>query len=159
MARQTIAEQLEKARQILDGAAEGGPEIATRLTAVGYDTAAMSAGRTLYENAGGARTTAFAERGDQVGATATVNALREKVEGQYKTLEQIATTIFKDNPDVTKTLGLNDGQMAPPRQPPAPTERVNPPSPPRRASAKRKPPSSTARHPLHQRPERRGHCR
>jgi hypothetical protein len=116
MARQTIAEQLEKARQILDGAAEGGPDLAARLTQVGYTTAALSAGRTLYENAGGARTTAFAERGDQQGATATVNALRQKVESQYKTLAQIATTVFKDNPDAIKTLGLNDGQLAQPRQ-------------------------------------------
>jgi hypothetical protein len=117
MARQTIADQLEKARQILDGAAEGGPDMAARLGQVGYTAAALSAGRTLYENAGGARTTVFAERGDQKGATATVNALRQKVEGQYKTLAQIATTIFKDNPDATKTLGLGEGQLAQPRKP------------------------------------------
>jgi len=120
-AKNSIADQLEKPRQILDGAKEGGPELTARLEQVGYGAAAMSAGRTLYVNAGGARTTAFSERGDQVGATATVNALRQKVEGQYNTLEQISTTLFKDNPDATKTLGLNDGQMAPLRQPPTPT--------------------------------------
>jgi hypothetical protein len=119
-AKNSIADQLEKGRQILDGAAEGGPDLAARLAQVGYTAAALSAGRTLYESAGGARTTAFSERGDQVGATATVNALRQKVEGQYKTLAQIATTIFKDNPDASKALGLNDGQLAQPRQPATP---------------------------------------
>jgi hypothetical protein len=130
MARQTIADQLEKARQVLDGAAEGGPDMAARLGQVGYNAAALSAGRTLYENAGGARTTVFAERGDQKGATATVNALRQKVEGQYKTLAQIATTVFKNNPDATKTLGLGDGQLAQPRQPAAPAPDGLPAKPP-----------------------------
>ena len=117
-AKNSIADQLEKARLIFDGARDGGADLTARLTAVGYTTAALAAGRTLYENAGGARTTAFAERGDQKGATATVNALRQKVEGQYKTLAQIAATIFKDTPDATKTLGLGDGQLAQPRPKP-----------------------------------------
>jgi len=119
-AKNSIADQLERARLILDGAAEGGPEMTARLTAVGYDAAALSAWRTLYEASGGARTTAFAERGDQKGSTATVNALRQKVEGQYKTLAQIATTVFKDDPDATKTLGLGEGQKAQPRKPATP---------------------------------------
>ena len=125
-AKNSIADQLEKPRQILDGAKEGGPELTARLEQVGYGAAAMSAGRTLYENAGGARTTAFAERGDQLGATATVNALRQKVEGQFNTLDQISTTLFKDNPDATKTLGLNDGQTARPHQSAAPTPEGEP---------------------------------
>jgi len=125
-AKNSIPDQLEMGRQILDGAKEGGPEMTARLEQVGYGAAAMSAGRTLYENAGGARTTAFAERGDQVGATATVNALRQKVEGQFNTLDQISTTLFKDNPDATKTLGLNDGQTARPHQSAAPTPEGEP---------------------------------
>ena len=129
-AKNSIAEQLEKARQILDGARNGEPDLTARLTQVGYDAAALSAGRTLYLKAGGARTTAFSERGDQVGATATLNALRQKVEGQYKTLEQIATTIFKDNPDATKTLGLNDGQRAQPHTPATPNPEGGPVKPP-----------------------------
>jgi hypothetical protein len=129
-AKNSIADQLERARLILDGAAEGGPDMTSRLTTVGYTAAALSAGRTLYENAGGARTTAYAERGHQMGATATVNALRQKVEGQCKTLEQIATTLFKDNPDATKTLGLGDGQKAQPRKPTTPDPDGGPTEPP-----------------------------
>lgn len=115
-AKNSIADQLEEARRVLDGARDGGPELAARLAQVGYDAAALSAGRTLYEASGGAVTAAFSERGDQFGATTTVIALRKKVEGQYKTLEQIATTVFKDNPDATKSLGLGDGQKARPRK-------------------------------------------
>jgi hypothetical protein len=115
-AKNSIADQLEEARRVLDGARDGGPELAARLAQVGYDTAALSAGRTLYEASGGAVTAAFSERGDQFGATTTVTALRKKVEGQYKTLEQIATTVFKDKPDATKSLGLGDGQKARPRK-------------------------------------------
>ncbi len=130
MARQTIAVQLEKARVILDGVKEGGADMTTRLTAVGYTAQALTAGRTLYENAGGARVNVFAERGDQKGATANVIALRQQVESQYSTLAQIAGTVFKDDPDAYKTLGLGDGQMARPRNPAPPPPDGGPVAPP-----------------------------
>ena len=132
MARQTIAQQLETARVILEGAAKDTGELKARLAAVGYDAAALQAGEDLYEAAGGAHVTKFAEVGDQKGATATVNALRAKTESQYSALNQIAKTVFADNPDAAKTLGLNDGALAQPRPPsPAADGAVSEPPAPR----------------------------
>lgn len=132
MARQTIADQLERARIILQGARNGDTELQTRLAAVGYTTEALTAGYRLYEAAGGARIDAFAERGDQKGATATLNDLREKAEGQYKTLAQIANTVFAADPDARRTLGLDVITPAVPRVPPVEGE---PPAPPRNSKA------------------------
>ena len=115
-AKNSIADQLENARRIVSGARDADQELANRLAQVGYDAAALSAGRALYEAADEALTATRSERGDQSGATATVTALRKKVEGQYKALEQIATTVFKGNPDATKSLGLGEGQKARPRK-------------------------------------------
>ena len=118
----SIADQLENARRILSGARDGGPELADRLAQVGYDATTVRAGRALYEAADEALTATRSERGDQFGATTTVTALREKVEGQCKTLEQIAATVFKNNPDATKSLGLGEGQKARPRKVAAATD-------------------------------------
>ena len=117
-AKNSIAAQLDKARLILEGAQAGGEEMTDRLAQVGYDADALAAGYALYEEAGGARIRAYAERGDQKGATANVNALREKVEGQFKTLEQISKTVFANDPDAYQTLGLGQGVLAQPRTSP-----------------------------------------
>lgn len=73
----SIATKLDKARLVLEGS-RSDAELTARLTQVGYNAAALDAGHALYVAAGGARITAFAEFGDQVGATANLNALREK---------------------------------------------------------------------------------
>lgn len=130
-ARNSIADQLEKARIILQGARNGDTELQARLTAVGYTTQALDAGYALYEAAGGARIDAFAERGNQKGATANLNELRQKAEGQYKTLAQIARTVFANDPDAMRTLGLDVITPAVPRTPPVEGE----PAPPVRNSA------------------------
>ena len=132
MTRQTIADQLEKARIILQGARNGDTELQARLTAVGYTADALLAGYRLYEEAGGARINAYAERGDQKGATANLNDLRDKAEGQYKTLSQIANTVFAADPDARRTLGLDVITPAVRRIPPVEGE---PPAPPRNSKA------------------------
>lgn len=107
MARQTIIAKMDKYHVILKGAVEGGAELTERLTVLGYGPEALQDGYTIYEDAGGARITAFVARGDQRGATATVNALRHKVDSQYSVVEQIAKTVFKDDVDALTTLGLS----------------------------------------------------
>jgi len=105
MGKLSIASQLERARLILS-AAPGDPELAARLAQVGYDAAALQAGQALYEASGGARTAAYAAHGDQLGATGTVAARRQRAEANYNTLAQVARTVFAGDADALATLGL-----------------------------------------------------
>jgi len=106
LARQTIAAQLESARVIIEGALAGDATLTARLTQVGYNNAALGAAQALLNSFGDSRVNAYAQRGDQRGATDTLDALRQKVDAQYSTLAQIAKTIFADNADALTTLGL-----------------------------------------------------
>ena len=130
-AKTTIDAQLSGAQIILEGGIKAGPELKARLAAVSYDEAALTSGYNLYVAAGGQRITAFAEHGQQLGATEDLNLLRYKVEHQVSTLAQISKTVFEQQVDVLATLGLqghkvtvpaSDDPNAPAKKPARPSD-------------------------------------
>ena len=110
----TIDAQLDEAQLILEGGIKAGPELKARLAAVSYDEAALTVGYDLFVGAGGQRIAAFAEHGQQLGATANLNLLRDKVEHQVSTLAQISKTVFEKQVDVLATLGLQGHKVTVP---------------------------------------------
>ena len=130
-AKTTIDAQLGEAQLILEGGIKAGPELKARLAAVSYDEAALTSGYDLYVAAGGQRITAYAEHGQQLGATSDLNLLRDKVDHQVSTLAQISKTVFEQQVDVLATLGLqrhkstgpaSDDPNAPAKKPARPSE-------------------------------------
>lgn len=119
MARQTFAEQVERARRIVSIAAADA-ELQARLAQVGYDDDALKQAQTLYNGVLNARTSTHAAHGEQLGATGGVAALREQVQAQVSALTQIARTVFAGNADALEALGLRLGERATPQTTPAP---------------------------------------
>jgi len=106
MARQTITEQLDAGLLILDGYNAAEQDMRSRLARVGYDGAAFDAFRQVWTKAGGARSVALGERGDQHGATEALNLLHQKVAEQISALSQTAKAVFENDADARTTLGL-----------------------------------------------------
>ncbi len=102
----SIAKQLDAGLLIFNGYDAGGPELHARLSQVGYDGAALNVLRQLWAKAGGARSTALGEHGDQYRATEALELLQKKVEAQISTAAQIARTAFVADIDARTTLGL-----------------------------------------------------
>jgi len=119
MARQSIPVKLEADRVILEGSRTGSADLKSRLALLSYNEDALDVGYDKYLAAGGARITAFAERGDRSGATSKVVLLRQKVDGQFSVAFHIADTVFENDPDARQTLGLDHVTHAAPRQPQA----------------------------------------
>lgn len=134
MPKNAIAEQLDRARQLLTAAAD--PELSDRLGEVGYGPSAIADGQALYNAAIAARGGTHAAHGDQLGSTLNVDALRDKVEEQVSALTQTARTVFSANPDALETLGLRLGGRATPQTTggEAPAAPEAPPAAPRRRS-------------------------
>lgn len=102
----SIAKQLDAGLLIINGYDAGGPDMHSRLAQVGYDGASINVLRQLWGKAGGARSMALGEHGDQYGATEALKLLQKKVETQVSTVSQIARTAFAADIDARTTLGL-----------------------------------------------------
>lgn len=113
MPKESIASQLERARRMLS-VIESDAALRTRLATLGYNEAELATGQQLYETVLAARTASHSAHGDQLGATGSVDELRERVENQVSALTQMARTIFAGNDEVLETLGLRLGARATP---------------------------------------------
>lgn len=118
MARQSIADKLERARVLLQGA-EADAGLAARLATLGYDAAALDAAHTLYVAAGGKVIEAYGARADLRQATQTVEARRAQLDKYYSELAGTCRVIFKDDEPALIRLGLRQPE-APDPQPPDP---------------------------------------
>jgi hypothetical protein len=103
--KQTIANQIERARVILTVAASNA-QVQERLALVSYDAETIKVGQSLYDACMSARRAAHAARGDCIQATAATRALRRRVEEQYATLAQIMRAAFAENSEMLVGLGL-----------------------------------------------------
>jgi hypothetical protein len=101
-----MTEQLDAGLLILDGYDAAGEDMRSCLAQVGYDGAAFDAFRQVWGKAGGARSAALGERGDQHGATEALNVLHQKVAAQVSALSQTAKAVFESDVDARTTLGL-----------------------------------------------------
>src|SRR5512135_3153765 len=89
--------EMEENRRILEAAISASPDIKARLTKLGFDTAELQSGYSLYKAAGGADIAVFHQSGEQRDATLDVNLLRDKLDIQVCTLTRIANEVFADN--------------------------------------------------------------
>jgi hypothetical protein len=102
----SIADRLLAAQVAIDAALTD-PELQAALTPFGYDTAALTAARTLYEEAQALVTDQRREYGEQFAATEAVQQAWETADTAYKHSLKLARVIFKDDTTAQTAMGLN----------------------------------------------------
>lgn len=105
MGRETISEQLERARMLF-AVLEGRPDLRERLARLSYAPEELAAGRALYLAAAQARTVHHASRATQLQASGALRGLRQQVDSQYRDLAAMGRVVFRDDTAALVGLGL-----------------------------------------------------
>lgn len=95
------------AAQVAIDAALSDPELQAALAPFGYDVAALTAARTLYEEAQALVTAQRREYGEQFAATEAVQQAWEAADTVYMRSLKLARVAFKGNVHAYTSLGMN----------------------------------------------------
>lgn len=107
----TIADQLERAREVFN-AIEANQAIRDRLASHGYDAAALSTGRVLFDDATTARIRSHSAQARLLAAGKEVSRLRGRAEANYTNLAQITRCLFEGDIDVLTALALRPAPLS-----------------------------------------------